>query len=148
MSRVGYPAGMASKVLYNARKARRGEDGLFYGDSGFFDGKNFDFWPIGSKPFLWRILKTGGKARFRNSNRTIVNLPREKVEREVLSCRWSSTSRKWNSAPMLGQPFSALTNSLGRIHPTFAIVRRIRDGGPVIRALIATAVTWLARTRA
>ena len=121
MSRVGYPAGGASKVLYNARKARRGEDGLFYGDSGFFDGKNFDFWPIGSKPFLWRILKTGGKARFRNSNRTIVNLPREKVEREVLSCRWSSTSRKWNSAPRLDQPFRLSTNSRGRIHSPFAM---------------------------
>jgi len=40
--------------------------GLFYAESGFFDGKNLDFWRIGSKPFLWRILKTGEKARFRN----------------------------------------------------------------------------------
>jgi hypothetical protein len=92
--------------------------------------------------------ENGGKGEIQERNRIVVNLPREKVEREVLSCRWSSTSRKWNSAPMLGQPFSALTNSLGRIHPTFAIVRRIRDGGPVIRALIAAAVTWLARARA
>ena len=43
---------------------RRVED--FYADSGFFDGKNRVFWRIGSKPFLWRILKTGEKARFRN----------------------------------------------------------------------------------
>ena len=40
--------------------------GLFYAESGFFDGKNRVFWRIGSKPFLWRILKTGEKARFRN----------------------------------------------------------------------------------
>ncbi len=32
---------------------------VFYAESGFFDGKNLDFWRIGSKPFLWRILKTG-----------------------------------------------------------------------------------------
>ena len=37
--------------------------GLFYADSGFFDGKNRVFWRIGSKPFLWGILKTGEKAR-------------------------------------------------------------------------------------
>ncbi len=36
--------------------------GSFMRSLGFFDGKNLDFWRIGSKPFLWRILKTGEKA--------------------------------------------------------------------------------------
>ena len=95
--------------------------GLFYAESGFFDGKNLDFWRIGSKPFLWRILKTGEKARSRHVTEPLCISPREKVEREVLSCRWSSTSRKWNSAPRLGQPFRLSTNSRGQIHSPFAM---------------------------
>jgi hypothetical protein len=67
--------------------------GLFYADPGFFDGKNRVFWRIGSKPFLWRILKTGQKARCRNvieplciSENVIEPLCiSEKVEREVHS---------------------------------------------------------------
>ena len=55
--------------------------GLFYADSGFFDGKNRVFWRIGSKPFLWRILKTGEKARCRNVIEPLY-LHDEKVERE------------------------------------------------------------------
>jgi len=34
-------------------------------ESVFFDGKNLDFCRIGSKPFLWRILKTGERPKFR-----------------------------------------------------------------------------------
>ena len=93
--------------------------------------------------------ENGGKGEIQERNRIVVNLPREKVEREVLSCRWSSTSRKWNSAPRLGQRFR-LSQIAGaefiRLSP--CRVRRMRDGGPVIRALIAAAVTWLARARA
>ena len=51
---------------YSSLNSPNSDIGLFYAESGFFDGKNLDFWRIGSKPFLWRILKTGGKARFRN----------------------------------------------------------------------------------
>jgi hypothetical protein len=40
--------------------------GLFYADSGFFDGNIRFFCRIGSKPFLWWILKTWEKARYRN----------------------------------------------------------------------------------
>jgi hypothetical protein len=57
--------------------------------------------------------ENGGKGEIKERNRTVVNLPSEKVEREVLSR-----------------------------------VRRMRDGGPVIRALIAAAVPWLARAMA
>jgi hypothetical protein len=32
--------------------------------------------------------ENGGKGEIQERNRTVVNLPREKVEREVLSCRW------------------------------------------------------------
>ncbi len=51
---------------YSSLNSPNSDIGLFYAESGFFDGKNLDLWRIGSKPFLWRILKTGGKARFRN----------------------------------------------------------------------------------
>ena len=64
--------------------------GLFYADSGFFDGKNLDFWRIGSKPFLWRILKTGEKARSRHVTEPLCISQREKVKREILSFWWSS----------------------------------------------------------
>ena len=77
--------------------------------------------------------ENGGKGEIQERNRIVVNLPREKVEREVLSCRWSSTSRKCNS-----EVGSAI----------FGSPQRMRDGGPVIRALIAAAVPWLTRTRA
>jgi hypothetical protein len=63
--------------------------GLFYADSGFFDGKNLDFWRIGSKPFLWRILKTGEKAICRHVTEPLCISQREKVKRGILSCRWS-----------------------------------------------------------
>jgi hypothetical protein len=58
------------------------------------------------RQIFWDWVKTvfmedsenGGKGEIQERNRIVVNLPHEKVEREVLSCRWSSTSRKWNSA--------------------------------------------------
>ena len=64
--------------------------GLFYAESGFFDGKNLDFWRIGSKPFLWRILKTGEKAICRHVTEPLCISQREKVKREILSFWWSS----------------------------------------------------------
>ena len=93
--------------------------------------------------------ENGGKGEIQERNRIVVNLPREKVEREVLSCRWSSTSRKWNSArgwvSHFGSPQIAGAEFIRR---SPCSVRRMRDGAPVIRALIAAAVTWLARARA
>ena len=62
---------------------------LFYADSGFFDGKNRVLWRIGSKPFLWRILKTGEKAICRHVTEPLCISQREKVKRGILSCRWS-----------------------------------------------------------
>ena len=63
---------------------------LFYAESGFFDGKNLDFWQIGSKPFLWRILKTGEKAICRHVTEPLCISQREKVKREILRFWWSS----------------------------------------------------------
>ena len=36
--------------------------------------------------------ENGGKGEIQERNRTVVNLPREKVEREIVSFWWSSTS--------------------------------------------------------
>jgi hypothetical protein len=61
-----FPLAVKIRTIFSSLNSPNSDIGLFYAESGFFDGKNLDFWRIGSKPFLWRILKTGGKARFRN----------------------------------------------------------------------------------
>jgi hypothetical protein len=87
-------AGPITKLFAGGGR-RRVED--FYADSGFFDGKNRVFWRIGSKPFLWRILKTGEKARFRNVIEPLCISHVKKVKREILSF-WFST--KSDSRPV------------------------------------------------
>ena len=90
--------------------------------------------------------ENGGKGEIQERNRIVVNLPREKVEREVLSCQLVENGippRGWVSH--FGSPQIAGAKFIRR---SPCRVRRMRDGGPVIRALIAAAVTWLARARA
>jgi hypothetical protein len=48
--------------------------------------------------------ENGGKGEMQERNRTVVYLRREKVEREILSFWWSSTSRADNTARVDGQP--------------------------------------------
>ena len=49
---------------------------------------------------------------------------------------------------VVGALVQYFTNSQSRIRRPVRRVRRIRDGGPEIRALIAAAVPWLARAMA
>ncbi|MFN9687179.1 MAG: hypothetical protein ACK583_18175, partial [Cyanobacteriota bacterium] len=57
-----YSDGFYGVFLPSSLNSPNSDIGLFYAESGFFDGKNLDFWRIGSNPFLCRILKTGGTA--------------------------------------------------------------------------------------
>ena len=76
------------------------------------------------KTIFMEDSENGGKGDIQERNRTVVNIP-----------RWVSHFRL---SQIAGAEF---------IRRSPCRVRRMRDGGPVIRALIAAAVPWLTRTR-